>query len=170
MRYVHGVTKVSAQPASNVCVRSYDTTGGQVATTPRLKVSLTAPTVQVIAAVVSRGEEFLVCRRSPDRRYAGLWEFPGGKCEPGESIYAAICRELREELGVDVIDVGDEEFIVHDPDSPFLITFAPVRIVGEPECREHLELKWVNLSDLPSLSLAPSDRRYVEFCLARVAK
>ena len=115
--------------------------------------------------MVSRGEEFLVCRRSPERRYAGLWEFPGGKCEPGESIYAAVSRELNEELGVNVIDVGDEEFMIRDPDSPFVITFAPVRITGEPECREHIELRWAKLSELISLPLAPTDRRYVEFRL-----
>jgi mutator protein MutT len=123
-------------------------------------------TVQVVAAVVSRGDEFLVCRRSPDRRYAGLWEFPGGKCEPGESISIAARRELREELGVNVIDVGDEEFAIRDLDSPFLIVFAPVKISGEPECREHIELKWGKLRDLALLPLAPSDRRYVEFRLS----
>jgi mutator protein MutT len=122
-------------------------------------------TVQVIAAVVSRGDEFLVCRRSRERRYAGLWEFPGGKCEPGESISIAARRELREELGVNVIEVGAEEFTIHDPDSPFLIVFAPVQIAGEPQCREHIELRWGKLSDLVSLPLAPSDKRYVEFRL-----
>ncbi len=126
---------------------------------------MSTATVQVVAAVVSRGDEFLVCRRSPDRRHAGLWEFPGGKCEPGESISIAARRELREELGVNVIDVGKEEFTIHDPDSPFVIAFAPVRIVGEPHCHEHVELKWARLNALVLLPMAPSDRRYVEFLL-----
>ena len=129
---------------------------------------MSTATVQVVAAVVSRGDEFLVCRRGPDKRYPGLWEFPGGKCELGESIGIAARRELREELGVNVIDVGDEEFPIHDPDSPFLIVFAPVRITGEPECHEHIELKWGRLSELALLQLAPSDRRYVEFRLRRI--
>lgn len=127
-------------------------------------------TIQVVAAVVSRGDQFLVCRRSADKRHAGLWEFPGGKCEPGESIGNAACRELREELGVKVVDVGHEEFTIRDPDSPFLIAFAPVWITGEPQCHEHVELRWVSLRDLASLPLAPTDRCYVEFRLAALHK
>jgi 8-oxo-dGTP diphosphatase len=124
-------------------------------------------TIQVVAAVVSRGDQFLVCRRSPDKRYGGFWEFPGGKCEQGESVGFAACRELREELGVDVIEVGDAEFSIHDPDSQYLIMFAPVRISGEPYCREHVELKWGTLTELALLPMAPGDRSYVEFCLTR---
>jgi len=130
---------------------------------------MSTATVQVVAAVVSRGDEFLVCRRGPDKRYPGLWEFPGGKCEPGESIGIAVRRELREELGVKVIDVGDQEFTIRDLGSPFLIIFAPVEIVGEPQCHEHVELKWGKLEDLALLPLAPGDRRYVEFRLAAFA-
>jgi len=126
--------------------------------------------IQVVAAVVSRGNDLLVCRRSRDKRYAGLWEFPGGKCEPGESIGVAVRRELREELGVSVIDVGIQEFAVRDLDSPFLIVFAPVKIIGEPQCREHIELKWGKLRDLALLPLAPSDRRYVELRLQGINK
>src|ERR1051325_2797623 len=91
-------------------------------------------TIQVVAAVVSRGDQFLVCRRSLEKRYAGLWEFPGGKCEPGESMGIAVRRELREELGVKVVAVGKEEFTIRDPNSPFIIAFAPVSISGEPCC------------------------------------
>ena len=118
--------------------------------------------VRVIAAVIARGDELLVCQRPLEKRHGGLWEFPGGKCEPGESDADAARRELHEELGVDVVEVGDEEFIIADPDSPFLIVFRPVRIVGEPTCHEHIALQWGSLSDLDRLPLAPGDRRYVE--------
>jgi 8-oxo-dGTP diphosphatase len=127
---------------------------------------MSTATVQVVAAVVSRGDEFLICRRGPEKRYPGLWEFPGGKCEPGESIGIAAQRELREELCVNVIEVGTPDFSIHDPDSPFLIVFAPVKIIGEPQCREHLEFTWAKLTDLALLPLAPSDRSYVEFRLS----
>jgi mutator protein MutT len=118
--------------------------------------------VRVIAAVISRGDELLVCQRPHHKRHGGLWEFPGGKCEPGESDAEAARRELHEELGVEVTAVGDAEFVVADPDSPFLIVFAPVRILGEPNCREHLAFRWGRPSELAQLPLAPSDRRYVE--------
>jgi len=74
-------------------------------------------------------------------------EFPGGKCEPGESLADAARRELREELGVEVVAVGEEEFVLRDPDSPYLIHFVSVEIVGEPSCSEHIDLRWVSLAE-----------------------
>ena len=124
---------------------------------------MSAPLIRVIAAVVSRGEELLVCRRPYEKRHGGLWEFPGGKCEPGESDADAARRELHEELGVEVTEVGAEEFVIADPDSPFLIVFTPVHITGEPACREHIAFRWGRPSELARLPLAPSDRRYVEY-------
>lgn len=121
---------------------------------------------RVVAAIITRGDQFLVCRRPPDKRYGELWEFPGGKCGVGESLSAAAQRELREELGVDVIEVGDQEAALYDPGSPHLIIFAPVRILGEPTCREHIELRWARLSEINLLPLPPADRWYVDFLLA----
>lgn len=118
--------------------------------------------IRVIAAVISRGEEVLVCQRPSHKRYGGLWEFPGGKCEPGESLADAARRELREELGVEVVSVGEQELALRDPKSPYLIIFAPVEILGEPSCREHADLRWVSLPEGSTLPLAPTDRKYVE--------
>jgi mutator protein MutT len=125
--------------------------------TPRMK------TVRVIAAVVRRGDEFLVCLRPAHKRHGGLWEFPGGKCEPGETDHEAIARELREELGVEVRVVGGEQFAVADEGSPFVIAFLPVAIDGEPRCLEHDALSWSTTAQLLEMELAPSDRRYVEW-------
>jgi 8-oxo-dGTP pyrophosphatase MutT (NUDIX family) len=98
-----------------------------------------------------------------------LWEFPGGKCEPGESDADAARRELREELGVEVLEVGPEAFAVDDPGSQFRIVFVPVTIVGEPVCHEHIALLWGDLGELAQLPLAPSDRRFVEHRRAELA-
>jgi mutator protein MutT len=125
--------------------------------------------IRVIAAVVTRQDRFLVCQRPPHKRHGGLWEFPGGKCEPGETDTDAIGRELREELGVDVLAVGDEAFAINDPGSPFRIAFLPVTIEGEPVCHEHTALRWGRLAELAQLPLAPSDRRFVESHLGRVS-
>jgi len=118
--------------------------------------------IRVVAAVISRGDRVLVCKRARKKRHGGLWEFPGGKCERDESLAAAARRELREELGVEVISVGEEEAVIRDPASPYLIIFTPVEIAGEPTCREHIELRWVSLAEVPELPLAPTDRLYVE--------
>lgn len=123
--------------------------------------------IRVIAAVISADDRLLVCERPAHKRHGGLWEFPGGKLEPGESDGDAARRELFEELGVTVTDVGPEDFAIADPGSPFLIAFVPVRMKGEPICHEHSGLFWGTPAELARLPLAPSDRRYVEFLLSR---
>jgi 8-oxo-dGTP diphosphatase len=125
--------------------------------------------IRVIAAVVSRGEQFLVCQRPPHKRHGGLWEFPGGKLEEGEDDITAAKRELREELGVAVLSVGQAEFEVYDAGSPFLIAFMPVEVAGEPQAHEHTAHYWGTTAELSKLPLAPSDRRYVEHLVARAA-
>ena len=122
--------------------------------------------IRVIAAVSRRRDLLLVCQRAPHKRHGGLWEFPGGKVEPNESDESAARRELAEELGVHVESVGEPDFSIADPDSPFLIVFVPTTITGEPACHEHTALAWLTPTELTKLPLAPSDRRYVEFLLA----
>jgi 8-oxo-dGTP diphosphatase len=117
--------------------------------------------VRVVAAVVRRDERVLVCRRPEHKRHGGLWEFPGGKCEPGESDLEALRRELREELGVEVSWAGAAEWEARDPGSPFLVAFVPVRVVGDPVCHEHTALRWGTPGEVARLPLAPTDRAYV---------
>ena len=64
-------------------------------------------TIVVTAAVIERRGRFLVTKRQDGAHLAGYWEFPGGKCHPGEGLARCMARELREELDVDV-EVGDE--------------------------------------------------------------
>ncbi len=102
-----------------------------------------------------------------NKRHGGLWEFPGGKMEPGESYLDAARRELSEELAVRVVAVGDALFTVADPDSVFVIEFVPTEIEGDPNCLEHAALDWVTLRHLWSIPLAPSDQRFLEYLLPR---
>lgn len=124
------------------------------------------PPTPVLAAVIHRDGRYLVCQRPAHKRHGGLWEFPGGKLEPGESLLHAANRELREELGVTAIEVSEPLFSIADPGSPFLIQFVPAVISGEPTCLEHADLRWAPLDELPGLPLAPSDRKFVEFLVA----
>ncbi|HKT81843.1 MAG TPA: NUDIX domain-containing protein [Vicinamibacterales bacterium] len=119
--------------------------------------------ISVLAAVVWRNDKYLVCQRPTHKRHGGLWEFPGGKLEPGETYLDAAKRELAEELGVEVLGVGLPLFSTADSGSEFLIEFVATEIVGEPRCLEHIDLKWLPVEQLSSLQLAPSDQRFVEF-------
>jgi mutator protein MutT len=116
--------------------------------------------IRVVASVIERGDRLLVCQRPAHKRHGGLWEFPGGKVEEGESDFDAVARELEEELGVRVLEVGGELFSMADPGSPFVIAFLPVEIEGEPRCLEHAALAWVTDEELLSLPLAPSDLQF----------
>lgn len=131
---------------------------------------MSSAVIRVVAAVAERGERLLVCRRPAHKRHGGLWEFPGGKCDPGESDAEAVRRELREELGVGARAVGEAELAVADPGSPFVIVFVPVTLAGEPVAHEHEALCWGTLAEVAALPLAPSDRRYVEHRVMSAAR
>lgn len=115
----------------------------------------------VVAAVIERDGRLLVARRAADKRHGGLWEFPGGKLEAGESLAKAASRELYEELGVIATEVGDALYRVRDAGSPYVIVFVPVSIVGEPQPCEHQAVAWARPAELVDYALAPSDAAFV---------
>lgn len=118
--------------------------------------------VRVLAAVIRRGGHFLLCQRPPHKRHGGLWEFPGGKLESGETLLEAARRELGEELDVGVTSVGDVAFRSRDPGSTFVIEFATVAIEGEPRALEHTEVRWLTAAEASTLPLAPADRAFLD--------
>jgi len=125
--------------------------------------------IRVLAAVIRRGGRCLLCQRPAHKRHGGLWEFPGGKLEPGETLLHAAARELREELGVETNGAGDVVYRIRDPGSVFVIEFVPVSVRGEPQALEHEALAWLTLGEAAALPLAPSDRSFVAWCLAEGA-
>jgi 8-oxo-dGTP diphosphatase len=117
------------------------------------------PVVEVTAAVIERGGRVLVTRRDPAKHLGGLWEFPGGKREPGESLEACLARELDEELGVR-IRVGQRLTIVPwaYPDRRVLLHFFRCRILpGRIEPREGQPYRWVTPRELRALPMPPAD-------------
>jgi mutator protein MutT len=117
--------------------------------------------VPVVAAVLRREGRVLLCRRPEHKRHGGLWEFPGGKLLPGETLGEAARRELAEELRVELTTLTAHLGIRRDPGSPFVIHFVEVTAEGEPSPLEHDELAWALPGDLDRFQLAPGDRAFV---------
>ena len=113
----------------------------------------------VVAALVREEGRILMSRRRPDQAMPNLWEFPGGKVEPGEHPEAALVRELREELGCDVEVDRIHEVVFHAyPDFDLTMLVYASRIVGgRPRAIEVAEIAWVEPARLPSLDLLPAD-------------
>lgn len=123
--------------------------------------------IRVLAAVIRRDNQYLLCLRPAHKRHGGCWEFPGGKLELGETLLDTARRKLREELGLEVLSVGAPVFACQDPGSPFLIEFVEVAVTGTPFALEHDEIRWVAPEKLPSLPLAPIDRVFSASILER---
>lgn len=115
--------------------------------------------ITVVAAVIVEEGRILAAQRSPKMSLPGMWEFPGGKIEPGESPTGALERELAEELGCRV-EVGDHvETTEHEYDFGVvtLMSFYCKVVDGAPHAKEHAELRWVAAGQLGELEWAPAD-------------
>lgn len=112
----------------------------------------------VVAAAIERDGRYLVARRTRPADVAGLWEFPGGKVEPGETEMQALSREIREELGVEIA-VGERvpgEWPLHG--DLVLHLYAATLIAGDPApLEQHDEIRWVMPQDFDSVDWLPSD-------------
>jgi 8-oxo-dGTP diphosphatase len=123
--------------------------------------------IVVTAAVIERGGAYLVTRRPGGVHLEGYWEFPGGKCEPGEDHETCLRREIEEELGVDV-RVGRQIFeVAHEyPDRAVELHFFECELLGEPVARLGQEMRWVGPGDLAALEFPPADAELIKL-LAR---
>ena len=114
----------------------------------------------VAAAWLEREGRLLLARRGPGGPCAGLWEFPGGKCQQGESLGECLVRELAEELNLSA-RAGEELAAVEHDYGTFSISLHLLRAEaqGEPQALGCAEWRWVAPGEVASLELAPADRR-----------
>lgn len=116
-------------------------------------------TVEVVAALIWRGDQFMICQRPPHKPSGLLWEFVGGKVEAGETKEQALVRECREELAVTVsvkdafMDVTHQypDVIVH------LTLFHATIAKGEPQKIEHNDIQWITVSEVSNYTFCPAD-------------
>ena len=119
--------------------------------------------VEVVAAVIEREGLLLITRRRAGTHLSGLWEFPGGKPEPGERQEDALVREIREELGT-LVSVGERIETVEwqYPDKRVSLTFFRCALAGEPRPLEGQEMAWVTPADLARYRFPEADAALIE--------
>lgn len=118
-----------------------------------------AQTFRVVGAVIIRNGLVLCAQRGPNGNLPGLWEFPGGKVEAGETPEAALQREIAEELDC-AIEVGQEvATTTHEYDFAIvnLTTFYCRLVAGVPHASEHASIRWLSPSALGTVDWAPAD-------------
>jgi len=122
------------------------------------------PRLRVVAgALVDAHGAVLIADRPAGRHLAGRWEFPGGKVAAGESDHDALVRELREELGITVLDSAWVMTLCHDyPErSVELVLFEVTRYAGEPQPHDGQRLKWVPAAALDAEDILEADRPFI---------
>ena len=120
--------------------------------------------VEVVAALIWDKDKFMICQRPASKARALLWEFVGGKVEPGETKEQALIRECREELDI-VISVEDVFVdVVHEyPDITVHLTLFNAAIAeGIPKKIEHNDIKWITASEIDNHDFCPADAEILE--------
>lgn len=129
--------------------------------------------IDVVCGVIEDGRgRFLACLRPQGKHLGGLWEFPGGKVDPGEAPAAALVRELREELGVEILVLESLQAVDWEY-SDVTIRLRPYRsrvVSGEIRAIEHQEVRWCDSSDWEELDWAPADVPVIREWLATHGK
>lgn len=114
---------------------------------------------EVVAALIWERDRFMICQRPAHKTRGMLWEFVGGKVEPGESKEAALIRECREELGVTLAVENVVMDVTHAyPDMTVHLTlFEAVITKGQPQKLEHNDIQWITPDEIPHYDFCPAD-------------
>ena len=123
---------------------------------------------EVVAALIWDGDKFMICQRPAHKARALLWEFVGGKVEPGETKEQALIRECKEEIAV-TLSVGDVFMdVIHEyPDITVHLTLFNATIAeGIPQKLEHNNIKWITPVEIPNYNFCPADKEI----LARICE
>lgn len=119
---------------------------------------------EVVAALIRRGDTFMICQRPAHKARGLLWEFVGGKVEPGETGEEALARECREELGCEVRAGSVFMDVVHEyPDLTVHLTVYRASIVsGEVKKLEHNDIRFITCAEIPEYDFCPADEELLK--------
>ena len=114
---------------------------------------------EVVAALIWQDNRFMICQRPANKKRGLLWEFVGGKVEPGETREAALIRECTEELAVTVAPQDIFMEVTHEyPDITVHLTlFNAVITEGVPQKLEHNDIKFITVAEIPQYEFCPAD-------------
>ena len=119
---------------------------------------------EVVAALIWKNNKFMICQRPAHKARGLLWEFVGGKVEPGETKKQALIRECKEELEI-LLSVGDVFMdVVHEySDITVHLTLFDATIAeGEPQKIEHNDIKWITSKEIPNYEFCPADEEILD--------
>ena len=118
----------------------------------------------VVAALIWEGDRFLACQRPAHKARGLLWEFVGGKVEPGESLEDALIRECREELDITVAPRDVFMEVIHEyPDLTVRLNLFNATIAeGTPKALEHHDIRWITVREIDGLEFCPADEEILK--------
>lgn len=120
--------------------------------------------IEVVGAIIRDGDRYLVGQRAANKAQGGLWEFMGGKIEPGETPEQALARECREELALEIENEHIIDSVVHEyPEKTIRLTLilCSPKSGSVPKALEHQQIRWVTRSEMDALDFAPADRELI---------
>jgi 8-oxo-dGTP diphosphatase len=119
---------------------------------------------EVVAALIWDGDRFMACQRPPHKARGMLWEFVGGKVEPGETREEALIRECREELAIELrVDDLFMEVVHEYPDLTVHLSLYNAAIAaGEPQRLEHHDIRWLTVEEIDDYMFCPADYEILE--------
>ena len=120
--------------------------------------------IEVVGAIIKDGGKYLVGQRAAHKTQGGLWEFMGGKIEPGETPEEALARECREELALEIERLRIIDSVIHEyPEKTIRLTLLECRpkAGSVPQALEHQAIRWVTPEEMRGMSFCPADAELI---------
>jgi 8-oxo-dGTP diphosphatase len=121
--------------------------------------------IEVVGAIIRDGDRYLVGQRAAHKTQGGLWEFMGGKIEPGETPEQALARECREELDLAIENERIVDSVIHEyPEKTIRLTLISCtpKQGSIPRANEHQSIRWVTTDEVREMDFAPADKELIQ--------